>query len=636
MNSQSSVHGRVRRLSETAAELAQLLARSIIHTAPRYPVSEIRCEKILVPMRDGTLLATDIYLPPTVPAPAIAVRTPYGRGADAFVGAFLAFARRGYVVLSQDCRGTGDSEPDSWDYYMYEPEDGYDFVDWVCRQRWFNGFLGACGSSYVGQTQWHMAMHPKMSTIVPEVSGLGLVVNPARLHMFANAHARSVGKGEKRVSVPYFELERLMLDETLSSGYFNEPLYSSLPGPTLERFPHLRDMSAKDARQWLWNNYCDLSCAKRAEFVREAMGTAGVSLVEVERLSSVFGFKISSDAHTLPYARPEEMFRSFNVPVLLITGWYDWAVNDTLATWELLRRAAPPSVRSRCKLLITPSAHNVMGCHEGIAEHPELHHAHRTTTSVELLLRWYSAVRADALDAWPTVIFYLMGANEWYCADDWPIAGAKSVVLYLGADGRLNHDAPKGDSAPDRYIYDPERPTPTVGGSIVSYVYPPGSVDVSDVQMRPDVLVYTTAPIDHDVDVVGQLRLVLFASSSAVDTDFVARLSDVFPDGRAIQLQNGLLRARYRNLEGEPELLEPGKVYRFEIDMWSTANRFKAGHRIRIDISSADFPRFERHSNRAGESVQPICASQIIYHDKVRASHLILPVVSGGLVMSRS
>jgi hypothetical protein len=166
-----------------------------------------------------------------------------------------------------------------------------------------------------------------------------------------------------------------------------------------------------------------------------------------------------------------------------------------------------------------------------------------------------------------------------------------------------------------------------MGGSIVSYVYPPGSVDVSELQRRPDVVVYTTPPLEQDLDVVGPLRLVLYASSSAADTDFAARLSDVFPDGRAIQLQNGVLRARYRNLESKPELLKPGVVYRLEIDMWATANRFRAGHRLRLDVSSADFPRFDRNANRGGEEGLPVPALQTIYHDAARPSHLLLPIL---------
>jgi len=199
----------------------------------------------------------------------------------------------------------------------------------------------------------------------------------------------------------------------------------------------------------------------------------------------------------------------------------------------------------------------------------------------------------------------------------------------LGAEGYLNIEDPRSICGPDYYTYDPQDPTPTVGGSIVSYVYPPGSVDISEIQKRSDVLTYTSTPLEHDLDVAGPLRVILYASSSAPDTDFFARLSDVFPDGRAIQLQNGMLRGRYHAGGTEPAPLEPGMIYRFEIDLWATANRFKAGHRIRVDICSADFPRFDRNSNRGGQSGQPVVAAQTIYHDSDHPSHLLLPVLDG-------
>ena len=220
-----------------------------------------------------------------------------------------------------------------------------------------------------------------------------------------------------------------------------------------------------------------------------------------------------------------------------------------------------------------------------------------------------------------------MGANEWRAASAWPPRGAQSFTLYLDGERRLGADPLEADAPPDRYYYNPDDPTPTLGGSILSFVYSPGSVDVNEVQKRTDVVTYTTAPLEHRLDVVGPIRLILYASSTAVDTDFSARLSDVFPDGRAIQLQSGMLRARYRNHNGDPELLEPGRIYRFEIDMWATANRFNTGHRLRLDISSADFPRFDRNTNRGGEAGPPITALQSLYHDREHASHLVLSVI---------
>jgi predicted acyl esterase len=618
------------RLADVSPQLEHLLTRGDLPPA-RFAVSQIECKTVWVVMRDGIRLATDVYLPPVLPAPVVVVRTPYGRSLDenGLVASFLAFARRGYVAVSQDCRGTGDSEPDSWDYYMFESEDGYDLVEWISHQDWFGGFIGSCGGSYAGQTQWCMATHAAMSTIVPNVSGLGIACNTAHLYMYLNAYARSVGKGEDKVAVPFYDMERLMIEETLAGGYFNEPLHRPLSAALLARFPNFRELTPSKAKRWLWEHYCALPSAERVECVKQALGTNQVSIVEVEALPAIFGHRISHDAHTIPHASPPDLCRSIHALPLLRTGWYDWGLNDALATWELFRREARPEVSARARLIITPYAHNTPGYREGGDTHPELLRQQTMLNMVGLLLRWYTAVREGTADFWPTVIYYLMGANEWRVASDWPVPEAKRMALYLGSGGTLTTQPPRQRSPPDLYTYDPSDPTPTVGGSIVSSVYPPGSIDVSSAQQRSDVLVYTTPPLEQDLDVVGPLRMILYASSSAVDTDFVARLSDVFPDGCAIQLQSGILRARYRNLDGEPELLEPDRIYRFEIDMWATANRFKAGHQLRIDISSADFPRFDRNSNRGGELGDPIPARQSIYHDPEGPSHLFVSVLGG-------
>lgn len=627
MTSTDAVGQELQRLSNLPPDLEDVLGRGG-DTPHFFAAAEIARETLWIEMRDGVRLATDIYLPPELPAPSIAMRTPYGRASDKYARVFVAFARRGYVVVSQDCRGTGDSEPQNWDYYMYEPDDGYDLVEWITCQKWFDGFLAACGGSYAGQTQWCMASHPGMSAIAPEVSGLGIAVNTARLHMFLNSYARSVGKGANKVSIPHAQLEHLMVRETLAGGYFNEPLHLPLSEAVLSRNPELRGLPPLLAKRRLWEQYCSSSCSQRAAFVRESLGVRSVSIVEVECLPAIFGHSISHDSHTLPNIDQTALCRSIHAPPLMITGWYDWGLNDALATWQMLRRHGSESVRDRCRLFIAPSAHNAPGYHEGMEDHPELQRAYRTENNVGLLLSWYAAVREGRTQTWPTVMYYLMGANEWRVASDWPPPEVEFADFYLGSNGTLTRTAIAKPALPDSYVYDPENPTPTVGGSILSNVYRPGSVDVSQVQQRADVLTYTTVPLTTPVDVVGPLRLVLFASSSAVDTDFSARLTDVFPDGRAIQLQSGMLRARYRDLTGSPQLLEPRRIYQLEIDLWATANRFAAGHRIRLDISSADFPRFDRNTNRGGVAGPPVAATQNVFHDPKFPSRLVLPVLS--------
>jgi predicted acyl esterase len=614
------------RLADVSPKLESLLTRGDL-PVPEFTAADIKLQTVWVSMRDGIRLATDIYLPPKIPAPVIAVRTPYGRNTErhGHAATFLSFAMHGYVVVSQDCRGTGDSEPDAWDCYIYEREDSFDLVEWVTKQEWFDGFLGGCGGSYLAGTQWCMAMHTQMSAIAPEVGGAGIVAHTARYHMFLNAYSRSVGKGADKVAICFADLERQMLEETLATGYFNEPLHTSFSNSLLQRYSLLRVLPSSQAKRWLWEQYTALAPAGRAALIKQATGESDITLAGLEALPAVFGHQIALDAHMYACARPSEISRSFNAPALIITGWYDWYLDDTLATWDQLTREAPAAVASRSRLLITPTAHNVPGYHEGNDTHSELRRDYRTSDIIDLLLCWYAAVRNGTSDSWPMVIYYLMGANEWYASSAWPPSEARKLVMYLGPAGTLTPHLQH--SIPDKYTYDPDDPTPTLGGSFLSTVYTPGSVDVSEIQKRPDVLTYTTEPLTQDLDVAGPLHVILYASSSAVDTDFAARLSDVFPDGRAVQLQNGMLRARFRNTDGEPELLEPGRVYKLEIDLWATANRFKAGHRLRLDISSADFPRFDRNANRGGDPGPPIPALQTIYHEPEYTSHLLLSVI---------
>jgi len=580
-----------------------------------------------VPMRDGTRLATDLYFPPVAAAPIVVMRTPYGRNIDRNASAMMALAQRGYTAIAQDCRGTGASEPDHWDYYVFEAEDGFDCVEWIAAQSWYGGFIGSIGGSYTAQTQWAMALHPLMSAIIPHVSGLGIARNSVHLHMFNNGYARTVGKGDGKLGgVPYNQIEMLIEAETMASGFFNEPLSSSLPSVLFERFPQIKCMGSYEAQVWLWRQYCALSGAGRAQFIRQAFGVETVTSIEIESISRIFGQDVAHDTLSIPHTNQAELCASIRARPLIFTGWYDWGLNDALATWEMLRGEGRADVARDARLIIAPTAHATPGYHEGAETHPELQLAPSAANYLGIFQRWYERVRGEDSRGWPSVIYYLMGANEWRVADDWPIPGSVEKTFYLCEGARLSIHPPDEASPPDPYVYDPNDPTPTVGGSIVSYLYTPGSVDVSAAQRRSDVLTYTTEPMQHDLDVVGPLRVVLFASSSAVDTDFCARLSDVFPDGRAIQLQNCVLRARHRKPRCAPSLLAPGRVYEFEIDLWATANRFKAGHRLRLDISSADFPKFDRNANRGGEPGAPVPAMQTIYHDAKHPSRLLVCV----------
>jgi uncharacterized protein len=596
-----------------------------VRISPRFEASEVSRATAYVTMEDGTRLATEVYLPPSTPAPVLLRRTPYGRRSRE--PTLVQLVQLGYAVVSQDCRGTGESEPVEWTYYLFEPEDSRRLVDWVLEQSWCDGFIGGIGGSYVGATQWCMATHERMSAIAPEVAGLGVRFETAAPYMFLNALIQSVGNDAKFKSTPISEVEKALLPETLAGGLFNEPMEVPLPDAALRMDPDLGGLSPEDAKRALWSKCAGMPPEQRAHVLQVALESDRFTYVDMGRLVTTFGRNIAFGAHSIPSPSPEELCARLRAPALVIAGWYDWNLNDSLASWGCLVRNARTEVARNSRLLITPGAHNSPGYRVEQETHPELAHDYRTGNIIGLLDSWYTHVREERVADWPRVIYYLMGANEWRETGSWPPPNAEPVRFYLHSHGRLSTALPTDEESSDRYVYDPLDPTPTVGGSIVSYVYPQGSVDVSEVQRRSDVLTYTSPLLEPDLDVVGPLTMILYASSSAFDTDFVARLSDVFPDGRAIQLQNGILRTRYREVQGESQLLDPGRVYRFEIDMWATANRFRAGHRLRLDISSADFPRFERNSNRGGEVGPPIRATQTVFHGSRYPSHLLVGVV---------
>jgi hypothetical protein len=609
--------------------------RPVDHPAQRIEVRR----GLFMAARDGNRLAIDLYLPPgTGRHPTIVMRTPYGK--ERAESALRSLAQYGYAVMAQDCRGTGASEPGQWDQYMYEKEDSYDTVEWVKAQPWADGKIGGIGGSYVGETQWFMALHPGMTAILPQVAGIGGgPSNGVRLHMFINAYARTVGKsgGQPKASMSPGEMEKQTWAETLASGYYNEPLRPPAQADrALERFPELKDLPAAARGPRMLQIWAGLTAADRTDLVRFLIDAPQVTYANIGGLPSLL-----NRGPAFKYVAPstEDVYRALHAPPLMLTGWYDWGLNLSFQTWELLHRHAPAHVRDNAYLVITPVAHNSLGYQEGADRIPALRYRYsRVEENLELIVRWYDhwlKGRAGTLAGLAPVTYYLMGANEWRGAEGWPPPDGRPTRFFLDSSGQANGpdglgtltEERPGRGRPDRFVYDPSDPPPTTGGSIVSSMIPSGSTDQRDVEKRPDVLVYSTAPLTADLEVAGSLKVVLFASSSAVDTDFTAKLTDVFPDGRALVLQSGIVRARFRDREKAASLLEPGRVYEYEVDLWATANLFRRGHRVRLEIASADFPRYERNANLGGRAGAPVKATQTVFHDAVHPSHLVLHVV---------
>lgn len=570
-------------------------------------MTKILIEKnIMVPMRDGVRLATDVYrLEGAGPAPVLMARTPYNKDAILNGGTnfdILRAVQAGYVVVVQDVRGRYASEGE-FNPHFQETEDGVDAFAWAAAQPWSSGVIGTFGGSYLGCTQWLPAREqpPALRAMAPAVTfsdlydgciyqGGAKVLHDLRWVAAAIVPAeieRRVARGEAIVEAPSLEVEAALHELPLAS----HPLIRSYAA-----FYH----------EWLAHP--------------------------------------SADAYWTP-ASPRAGYDRIMAPALNIGGWYDIFLWSTLENYMGMKRRGATEEARRQRLIIGPWTHmNFTGSFPDREFGPAASSAAIDLPGIHLRWfdRWLKGMD-NGVDQEPPVMIFVMGADEWRTAPDWPLPETRYRPYYLhsrGGSNSLHEDGwlstePPGDEPSDIYLYNPLRPVPTVGGQVIL----PGSnamgpCDQRKVEQRDDVLVYDTPPLERAVEVIGPIELRLFVSSSAPDTDFTGKLVDVHPDGRAIILTEGILRARYRNSLTTPELLEPGAIYELRLNLWATANVFLPGHRIRLEVSSSNFPRFDRNSNTGGviaqeprERYQP--AVNRIFHDAAHPSCLILPILEG-------
>lgn len=557
-----------------------------------------------VKMRDGVILRGDVYRPDADGKfPVLLQRTPYRR----FVWGYdIDFAQRvaahGYVVFIQDVRGRYTSDGD-WYPFLHESEDGYDTIEWIATQPYSNGKVGMFGGSYVGATQMLAAIaHP------PHLAGICPGVTASNYH---DGWTYQGGAFEQ---------------------WFNESWTSGLAEDTLahqfERIPSSpKEVSALPLTSYPIFNF----------------NPASVANVSASFIAPYFLDWLLHPAYDDYWKRwsIEEHYADIRVPALHVAAWYDIFLGGSLTNYSGLKSgAATEEARKGQKLLVTVGGHAGEGRNIGQVDFGS---EAEKFNEEEVTLRWYDflfkGVQNEFASGKPVKIF-VMGINQWRQEDDWPLAGAQTTKYFLhsrgGANsshgnGSLSTSAPVSESA-DSFTYDPAKPVPTIGGPLccdASHLAP-GPRDQRSVEDRNDVLVYSTPPLEHDFEVTGPVRVDLFASSSAVDTDFTTKLVDVFPDGTAINLTEGILRAQYRNSQLKATPLTPGKVYQFSIDLWATSNVFRAGHRIRLEVSSSNFPRFDRNLNTgepAATSAKWATATNTILHDTAHPSALLLPVL---------
>jgi putative CocE/NonD family hydrolase len=540
---------------------------------------------VAVPMRDGVVLRADVYRPATDnPVPAVVNRTPYDRTRALVPQAALdpdRAAQAGFALVCQDVRGQYGSDGE-FATFLTEGQDSYDTVEWTAAQPWCTGAVGMAGRSYAGAAQWLGAAErpPHLRALFPVVTGSdyyeGWIYQGGAFQLGFNLFWTWLMTDQKAAR----------LDE----------LYRHLP---LTTAPLPTDTGpARSYRTWLEHPTDDwywqaLSINRR-------------------------------------YDRVE-------VPAFNVGGWYDIFLRGTLENFTRMRReGGSEAARAGQRLLIGPWAHG--STYGSYPDHSfKVFGTDDAADLDELQLRWFDRhLRGGTIDDESPVRIFVMGENRWRDEPDWPPPGVRPSPYFLCADGVLSPDGP-GPEPPDEYVYDPAEPSPTVGGptSLPALFLRTnsGPLDQRKVEARPDVLVYTSAPLERPLEATGPLTVVLHAATDAPDTDFVAKLSDVDSDGVSRILAEGIVRARFREGYGRERPLEPGTVYEYAIDLVATSNVFEAGHRIRLAITSSSFPRFDRNPNTGNplgadrsEDLRP--ARQTIFHDAGRPSHVVLPVLA--------
>jgi hypothetical protein len=540
-----------------------------------------------VPMRDGVVLKADVYRPKAEGKfPVTINRGPYDKTSslDDTPAVARNLAQRGYVCIAQDTRGRYASEGD-YEPLSTEIEDGVDTVEWAAAQPWSTKKVGMFGVSYNGFVQLSAAIGqaPNLSCIYPGMIGYGVQPRKNGIPWLATFVAWYIWAGQGRECLNPMRIDawHLPLNEIDDkSGY---------PNPVVDALVTM-----------------DLDNPLPGEIAEDLVA---------DRLASI------------------------RTPTYCVAGWYDELVYSTLETWQQIRETQPDA-----KLIIGPWHHNLCDLDEpriGKVETDDIE-LKRYFEQMELFFAHHlkgeenELSRADA-----PIKIYVMGKRTWRDEYEWPLARTVYKSLYLHSSGAaatnlengvLDWQQPEGEQPADEYDYDPLDPVKwSKDVEIWSYLLEMG--DRRDIEDRRDVLVYTTPVLEKDIEVTGYAKAVLFAASNCEDTDFVVNLVDVHSDEHTQYLTHGIVRARYRDGVENPRLIEPGKVYEYEIELWPTSNVFLAGHRIRVEITSSDFDRYARNQNIAappGQTSKTRIAHQSVFHDEFHLSRLVIPVIPRG------
>jgi putative CocE/NonD family hydrolase len=569
---------------------------------------------ITVPMRDGVLLAADLYRPAGAGrVPVLLQRTPYNKTAS--LGLYQSYALRaaeaGFAVVMQDVRGRFNSGG-VFNPFLQEQPDGYDTCAWIMEQPWSNGRIGMFGGSYVGMTQWQAALAgaPGLEAIAPHVTA-------------ADYHDGWTYQGGA------FSL------------YFN---YSWGTGLALETAARRRAIDANDPGAAIMIERAD----DLNRFLPMTPLDHDADFIDLAPYYQDWLDHPDLDAYW-DHLNVAGRYDTLDIASLNMAGWHDIFLGGSLANYiGMSRYGTTERARTGARLLVGPWSHQTASSGGPIGSYwPGVLSAPDAIDLVGIQLRFFDRWLRDndtGLDTEPPVQIYVMGEHRWRKEERWPLERAEAVEFFLASggrantlsgDGRLLRDVPgEEQAAPDHYLSDPRDPVPTTGGQLCCPVHwsPSGVFDQRSVEARPDVLVYTTEPFAAPTEITGPVTVILYAASSAVDCDWTAKLVEVGPCGCARNLTDGILRARYRTSMREAALLTPGQVERYEIDLWSTSILLPAGHSLRLEIASSNFPRFDRNLQNGGiQATTPlsdaVVAHQTVFHDPEHPSRLIVQVV---------
>ncbi|MDA1348024.1 MAG: CocE/NonD family hydrolase [Chloroflexi bacterium] len=592
---------------------------------------DVLCEpSVMVPMRDGVKLATDIYFPALGGRradgqfPVVLERTPYDNSSPGAVTTAKYFARRGYVCVNQDVRGRFESEGE-WYAFAKEAPDGYDTIEWLAAQPWSNGKVGTMGSSYAGSDQSAAATlnPPHLSTMIVGVGASN----------YYHSSMRQNGAVEQRFQVYAFRMAVTSKEAAADPG---------LKAAIVDAFEN-----------------------RMTDIVNGLPLKKGTSVLS--RLPSYEQWATDVVQHgdydeywrQRGYAISEYYEEHADVATLYLGGWYDSYARNTCESFIKLSKMKQTPQR----LLMGPWTHGGWEVtFSGDVDFGTEAHIHYNDMRLAWFDHYLKGLNTEVA-GWPPVRIFTMGSGEvrpddqgrifqggyWRDESDWPPVGARPTAFYLHGRGGLSTERPQGVTSPTMYSYDPKNPVPTMGGGIsaADSIMRPGGFDqrgrpdfhgsrgTEPLNTRSDVLSFQTEPLVDSVEVTGPIEMHLWASSSAVDTDFTAKLVDVvppspsYPEGLSINITDSIIRARYRNGWEKGEAMHPGQAYEFVFELYPTSNIFRKGHRIRLDISSSNWPRFDTNPNTGGplgiDGAYEV-ARQSVYHDEVHPSNVILPL----------